>query len=182
MLSVQCFKWVCLLLQSNVVLLLHPSPPALLFMVSSVSAWGVGYSYRTLVYGTTITSPDGRISYCSCNGDQQPPQTPTPIKNPPSHGKKNPPSPYPHTPGSKNQPPSIFQLPPLPFLNSGPNGRLIKWRDYPVAHFAWRLSLMRLFKLWVLQVNIVVCQQSARLNSGGDRQTRTYTTDYSSSA
>ncbi|KAK4850612.1 hypothetical protein QYF36_008294 [Acer negundo] len=42
------------------------------------------------------------------------------------------------------------------------NGRLIKWRDYPVAHIAWRLgNLMRLFKLRVPQVNIVVCQQRA---------------------
>ncbi|TXG64967.1 hypothetical protein EZV62_011961 [Acer yangbiense] len=44
---------------------------ALLLMVSSVSAWGVGYSYCTcyvngaLVYGTTITSPNGSISYYS---------------------------------------------------------------------------------------------------------------------
>ncbi|TXG64905.1 hypothetical protein EZV62_011899 [Acer yangbiense] len=95
---------------------------AVLFMVSSLSAWGVIYSYCTcyvngvLVYRTPITSPDGSTSYCSCNGDQQPPQTPTtPIKNPPSPGKKNPPIPSP----SKNQPPSIIQLPPLPFLNSG---------------------------------------------------------------
>ncbi|KAK0580444.1 hypothetical protein LWI29_002044 [Acer saccharum] len=95
---------------------------AVLFMVSSLSAWGVRYSYCTcyvngvLVYGTPIMSPDESISYCSCNGDQQPPQTlTTPIKNPPSPGKKNPPIPSP----SENQPPSIIQLPPLPFLNSG---------------------------------------------------------------
>ncbi|KAL5791251.1 hypothetical protein ACOSQ2_006139 [Xanthoceras sorbifolium] len=92
-------------------------------MVSSVSAWGVGYSYCTcyvngrLVTGTTITSPDGSYSYCSCNGNQQqpPPQTPTtPIKNPPSPPhKKNPPP----SPPANNNP--TIQLPRLPFLNSG---------------------------------------------------------------
>ncbi|KAK3192932.1 hypothetical protein Dsin_024242 [Dipteronia sinensis] len=154
---------------------------ALLFMVSSVSAWGVGYSYCTcyvdgvLLFGTPITSPDGSISYCSCNGDQQPPQTPTPIKNPPSHGKKNPPSPgkrnppslspspslSPHTPGSKNQPPSIIQLPPLPFLNSGVQNCLQEFVDANVC-------LSQVYEAYYYQnlayVQPYCCQQFKGLN------------------
>ncbi|KAK0581169.1 hypothetical protein LWI29_010892 [Acer saccharum] len=144
---------------------------AFLFMVSSVSAWGVGYSYCTcyvngvLVFGTPTTSPDGSISYCSCSGDQPPPQTPTPIKNPPSPSKKNPPSPSPspspHTPGNKNQQPSIIQLPPLPFLNSGAQTCLQEFIDANVC-------LSQVYEAYYYQnlayVQPYCCQQFKGLN------------------
>ncbi|KAK1588107.1 hypothetical protein Q3G72_019889 [Acer saccharum] len=104
----------------------------LLMMVSSVSSVSdIGYSYCScsidgrVVTGTIVTSPDGSGSICTCPGSQQqPPETPTPVKNPPSHhhgghhhhrGRYPPSAPVVRNPPQPQHP--AIQLPPIPFMD-----------------------------------------------------------------
>ncbi|KAK2665674.1 hypothetical protein Ddye_004248 [Dipteronia dyeriana] len=104
----------------------------LLIMVSSVlSASDIGYSYCScyidgrVVTGTIVTSPDGSGSICTCpSSQQQPPETPTPVKNPPSHhhgdhhhhrGKNQPSAPVVRNPPQPQHP--AIQLPQIPFMD-----------------------------------------------------------------